>query len=136
MNPMAQVPAPFVHGGGWNPTPKPHMIPKVGRVPGLPVKMNGDHWRALHVTYVWLQSKGQTTPEIDDLMAVIPSFEAGEAQGWKMQTFRIRAKDVHALAVMLEEASKLHFKGDFALRKRAKALRMIDPNDLLADAAR
>lgn len=109
-------------------------VPTVGRRKGFPLRLHGDHWRAIHLAYTWMKAKGENPPDIDELMAsVVPPFDELSE---KLRTTRLRAKDIRPMAYLLAYAALLPFKGNYTLAGRARTLEKIDPNELLADAVR
>jgi hypothetical protein len=110
-------------------------VPVVDSRKGFPLKLHGEHWKSIHIAYVWMKHHGQSTPDVDALMAeeVIPTLDEAVG-GWR--SIRIRAKDIAPMVHLLHYAASLPFQSGFTLKKRAVALSKIDPNDLLADAAR
>lgn len=112
-----------------------HEPPTVGRRAGFAVKLHGDHCRMLHITSVWRASHGPLSADAIRLVAeAIPAYDKCDFRGWR--TIRIRAKDIEPMIELLLAASAMPFNGAFTLSKRAKSLKGIDANELLADAAR
>ena len=142
------------------PTPPAHgptavcAIPKEKRVKvnkglskyrrGFPVKLSGEHVLMLHMTYHWMQKYGETTPDLDELVAGMPPPTEGPPDGsaWqirqhfnKVKTLRFRGPDVPALIRLLERAISLPF-ASCTFRGRLRDLKALNTMDLMVDAQR
>lgn len=107
--------------------------PVVGRRKGFPVKLHGDHWKCLLITYMVMRYEGKTTPELDVL---VKDLQDKVSLNGGIKTYRLRAADIEPMVLLLRTAGGLPFASAYTLLRRAEALAKIDVNDLLADAAR
>jgi hypothetical protein len=107
---------------------------------GFPVKLSKEHHVMLHITYVWLQKHGQTTPALDELILLLPPYQDTSKLGYRertgSKTLRIRGPEVLTLVHLLEEAQKLPFRCSSTFRSRVRDLKALNPMDLMVDAQR
>ena len=111
---------------------------------GFPVKLSLDNVLMLHITYVWMQKFGETTPDIDELVLSLPPVkETGKScdhVSWQIahrgKTYRFRGPQVITLIKLMERAATLPFTSCGVFRSRIKDLKALNTMDLMVDAQR
>jgi hypothetical protein len=111
---------------------------------GFPVRLSAEHVLMLHLTYVWMQKHGQTTPELDALMLTLPPAQEAPPVGtawsltklhYRIKTLRVRGPEVPLLIALLERALLLPFMAA-TLRSRLRDFKALNTMDLMVDAQR
>jgi hypothetical protein len=107
---------------------------------GFPVKMSVQHVLMLHMTYMWMQKHGETTPALDELMKTLPPYMETKGLGYREQhrskTIRVRGTEVPALITLMERGADLPFTSCGVFSNRIRDLEKLPTVDLMVDAGR
>lgn len=110
---------------------------------GFPVKLSKDNLLILHMTYAWMQKHGETTPELDELVKLLPPYSEASVNNWptnkdrrRAKTLRVRGPEVPTLIVLMERSASLPFKSTYTFENRIRDLKAIGAMDLMVDAQR